>query len=289
MADTSPSFLERHEFLIRRLHSLSGLIPVGAYMCVHLLTNSTILNGAETFQNNVYLIHSLGGMLPLVEWAFIFLPLIFHAVIGVVIIKGGLPNNSQYRYGANWRYTMQRVTGMIAFVFIFYHVFHLHGWFHNEWWLEKIALPLGGASFSPYNAASTLKAAMSGVIIPAFYAVGVLASVFHLANGVWTMGITWGAWTTPKSQAAALKVCTLFGVGLAIVGMSALWGATTAETATGQEEIEEIRAAEDRMYEARVEAGAVIPNEHKRYADERDQYLDERTTEKQQGEFDDVE
>ena len=24
------------------------------------------------------------------------------------------------------------------------------------------------------------------------YAIGVLASVYHLANGLWTMGITWG-------------------------------------------------------------------------------------------------
>ena len=37
------SFFERHEFLIRRLHSLSGLIPVGAYMVVHLTVNASVL------------------------------------------------------------------------------------------------------------------------------------------------------------------------------------------------------------------------------------------------------
>ena len=31
------NYLARHEFLIRRLHSLSGLVPVGAYMVIHLL------------------------------------------------------------------------------------------------------------------------------------------------------------------------------------------------------------------------------------------------------------
>ncbi|HEV7221208.1 MAG TPA: hypothetical protein VGN42_00805, partial [Pirellulales bacterium] len=66
MESTSPPtsqpgyFLGRHEFLIRRLHSLSGLVPVGAYMCVHLLTNASVLAGAGTFQDQVDTIHSLG-------------------------------------------------------------------------------------------------------------------------------------------------------------------------------------------------------------------------------------
>jgi hypothetical protein len=55
----STSFLARNEFLIRRLHSLSGLIPVGAYMVVHLLTNASVLESPATFQRNVYTIHSL--------------------------------------------------------------------------------------------------------------------------------------------------------------------------------------------------------------------------------------
>jgi succinate dehydrogenase / fumarate reductase cytochrome b subunit len=89
----SGTFLARNEFLIRRLHSLSGIIPVGAYMVVHLLTNSTINDSALAFQKNVYAIHSL-PLLPLVEWVFIFIPLLFHGIFGVVIIRGGLPNNS---------------------------------------------------------------------------------------------------------------------------------------------------------------------------------------------------
>src|SRR5689334_18637943 len=88
------SFFTRHEFLIRRLHSLTGLIPVGAYMCVHLLTNASVLAGAATFQDSVDKIHSLGPVLPLVEWTFIFLPIIFHAVVGVVIIRSGQSNLS---------------------------------------------------------------------------------------------------------------------------------------------------------------------------------------------------
>ena len=146
MDQPRPSFFERHEFVIRRLHSLSGLIPVGAYMVVHLVTNATVLNGPGAFQGNVYKIHSLGNMLPLVEWTFIFIPILFHAIVGIWIVAGMNPNTSHYPYAANRRYTMQRITGMIAFFFIMWHVFQMHGWFHFEGWIMDVAHPYGGRS-----------------------------------------------------------------------------------------------------------------------------------------------
>ena len=214
------SFLERNEFLLRRLHSLSGLVPVGAYMVVHLLTNASVLDGPATFQRRVYAIHSLGVVLPLVEWTFIFLPLIYHAVFGILITRGALPNSSTYKYTSNVRYTLQRATGMIAFVFIFWHVFHMHGWLHSEWWERGVAQPLYGAIFRPYNAASTAAEAMQlSIIVPILYAIGVLSCVFHLANGIWTFGITWGIWVTPAAQRWATAACLVFGLGLAAVSM----------------------------------------------------------------------
>jgi|TARA_B100000809_G_scaffold163923_1_gene161277 succinate dehydrogenase / fumarate reductase cytochrome b subunit len=138
-------FLVRHEFLIRRLHSLSGLVPVGAYMVLHLVANASVWDSPGTFQRNVYQIHSLGRLLPGVEWTFIFLPILFHAVIGVVIIRGGLPNSTTFAHAKNYRYTLQRATGMIAFVFIFAHVFHMHGWFHFDAWREHVAQAMYGA------------------------------------------------------------------------------------------------------------------------------------------------
>ena len=108
MNDSAVTFLHRNEFVIRRLHSLSGLLPVGAYMTVHLIVNASLLNGPGTFQHNVNQIHALGKLLPLVEWLFIFLPIIFHAVIGVWILRSGVSNQDHYRYVSNWRYTLQR-------------------------------------------------------------------------------------------------------------------------------------------------------------------------------------
>lgn len=265
MDGPSQSFLARHEFVIRRLHSLSGLLPVGLYMTVHLVTNASVLNGPGTFQKNVYTIHSLGKLLPLVEWTFIFIPILFHAIVGVMIAVGMVPNTRDYPYGANRRYTWQRWTGLIAFVFILYHVFHMHGWFHWDWWLHDVAKPFGGAQFKPYNAASTAGEALQSPIILIFYMVGALACVFHFANGLWTMGITWGVWISPPAQARALKACQAFGVLLALVTVGALYGMHQEGQEPGLDRAIEI---EDKMYESKIETGEIEPSEHKRSAAE---------------------
>lgn len=259
MADDPPSFFVRNEFIIRRLHSLSGLIPVGAYMVVHLATNATVLDGPAAFQRNVYAIHSLGPLLPWLEWIFIFIPILFHALIGVAIIRGAVPNTRNYPYSANWRYTWQRITGVIAFLFIFQHVFHMHGWFHNSWWMQNVAQPFGGAEFDPRHAASSAGKALQGWAMGAWYVVGILACVYHLANGIWSMGITWGVWTTPRAQRRALIVCTFFGIALAAVGLGALGG--MRDYGRG-EEYEEAYQIETQMENQRIEAREIEPDDH---------------------------
>lgn len=257
-AEPTGTFFQRHDFLIRRLHSLSGLVPVGAYMCVHLLTNASLISGTEVFQNAVFAIHSI-PFLPVVEWTFIFMPLIFHAVVGVWIARSGRSNVNHYRFASNRRYSWQRITGYIAFLFIFTHVFHLHGWFHADWWLKTIAEPLGMAQFRPFNAASSLARAMGslGVVWPIFYALGVLACTFHLANGIWTAGITWGLWLTPKAQRRATYACAAFGVLLGMAGLSSVVAVTQTDATAAE-------AVEDQMYKVRVEGRMIQPDEHKR-------------------------
>lgn len=78
-------FADKHHFLIRRLHSLTGLIPIGVFLCFHLLANASILvpgsNGAQ-FQRSVNQIHALGPLVVPAEIVGIFLPLLFHSLLG---------------------------------------------------------------------------------------------------------------------------------------------------------------------------------------------------------------
>jgi succinate dehydrogenase / fumarate reductase cytochrome b subunit len=258
----SQSFFLKHEFAIRRLHSLTGIVPLGLYMVVHLTTNASLLNGPETFQRAVFLIHSPGKLLPLIEWGAIFLPLIFHAGLGVWIARTGKSNSGQYRFANNKRYTWQRWTGMIALVYLFLHIMHLHGGIHADAWLNTID-KIGWGQFRPYNAGSTLAAAMDwgyGILWPPIYLVGVLSCVFHFVNGLWTAGITWGLWISPAAQSRATKVCVALGAVLTVISLAA-WSAAVFP---GEEEIAEYRQVEDRMYKVGVKAGLVPENEHKR-------------------------
>ena len=228
------SFLGRYQFLLYRLFSLAGLIPVGAFLVVHLLTNSSVLAGAASFQARVDLIHSLGPLLPTIEWLFIFLPMLFHAVMGFVIIATGVPNVGSYSYMGNVRYTLQRVSAMIAFAFIFWHIAQLH-------WMGA---PLGGGQFDPHHAASSAAVALKPVAITLLYATGIIATVYHFANGLWSIGITWGLWTSPAAMQRANWLSIIVGVGLGAAGLGALGGMRSID-------VEKAKEVETRMYKAR--------------------------------------
>ena len=222
---TLPSFVSRHQFLIYRLFSLSGLIPVGAFLVVHLLTNASVLGGPASFQSRVDMIHSLGPLLVPVEFAFIFLPMLFHAAVGFAIIAGGLPNVGSYPYMGNVRYTLQRATGMIAFAFILWHIIQLH-------WLGA---PIGGGRFDPHHATSSAATVIAPLGVSLLYAIGVLSAVFHLSNGLWTIGITWGLWTSPAAMQRANVISIALGVVLAAAGLGAIGGLRSTDVAAARQ------------------------------------------------------
>ncbi|GAB6166491.1 hypothetical protein JCM19992_24910 [Thermostilla marina] len=224
------SLFGRHEFFFRRWHSFTGVIPVGGFLVFHLATNASIADGVEIFQFRVGMIHRLGPTtIMLLEWPFIFLPIIFHAVVGMMIVSRGKRNLSRYPYMGNWRYSLQRWTGVIAFFFIFWHVFHMHGWFKFEWWLKHVAEPLGGHRFDPADAYTAAQAIQSSIIVQAIYVIGVASCVYHFVNGLWTFGITWGIWTGPRAQRAANIPVGIIGVAMAAIGIAALVGMFVAE------------------------------------------------------------
>lgn len=216
MATEQSTLWTRNYFLLKRLHSLSGIIPIGAFLTIHLTINATILHGGEAYQTAVDGLHLLAriGLLTAVEVVFIFVPILFHAVLGVQIWLTGRMNVAAHPYGGNIRYTLQRIAGLIALVFIIYHLWHVHwlgGWF-------------GGGAFDPHHAAETAAAALAPWYLRCIYGIGLLATVFHFANGIWTFLITWGITIGPRSQTWVGCVCTAFGIILALVGLAGLRG-----------------------------------------------------------------
>jgi len=114
--------------------------------------------------------------------------------------------------------------------------------------MNRVAQPLAGAQFDHEHASSSAATALAPLLAKVGYAVGILACVYHFANGLWTAGITWGIWTTPKSQRRADFVCGGIGVALAVVGLSALAGFSSLDRVKA-------KAQEDVRIELREQAG----------------------------------
>jgi succinate dehydrogenase / fumarate reductase cytochrome b subunit len=56
------------------------------------------------------------------------------------------------------------------------------------------------------------------------YTIFVLAAAFHAFNGFWTFLIAWGAILSYRSQKSMIPVCLIAAVGLATLGLAAIWG-----------------------------------------------------------------
>jgi succinate dehydrogenase / fumarate reductase, cytochrome b subunit len=189
-------------FLLRRLHSLTGVM-FGGYICVHLLINATLIQGPGTtgqpgiFQLQVDKIHSLPFLLA-VELSFIFAPLLVHTIYGLYIMINGKPNLASYSYVKNWFYVLQRITAFALIAFILFHVGGMFGWFGKA------------LAFVPHHDAfgSTVRhVQIHWIVALIVYPLGVLAGTFHLANGFWGAGIAWGLTVSKQAQARWGLVC----------------------------------------------------------------------------------
>ena len=141
---------------------------------------------------------------------------------------------------------------MIALVFIMWHVFHMHGWFHSSAWLENVAEPLGGAQFKPFSAASTLGAAMQGFVIPCCTRSACLPASFTwpTASGRWASLGACGQLPRPSGgRIGSARRCGSRPCWL--LGMSAL--VRSGHGGRGRQAV----IVEDAMYEAKTASGEI--------------------------------
>src|SRR5258708_176991 len=109
-------------YFLRKLHSLSGIVPVGAFLAEHFWSNSAVLVSGPKYDQVSYDLQTI-PFRPFVEWAFIFLPMLYHAGYGLYIWIRGKSNVSSYPWVGNWLYATQRYTGLIAFFYIAWHLY----------------------------------------------------------------------------------------------------------------------------------------------------------------------
>jgi succinate dehydrogenase/fumarate reductase cytochrome b subunit (b558 family) len=201
---------EHRSYVMRRLHSLTGVVPVGVFLIQHLWINAKALQGQRVYDDAVGEIRHLPYLFAL-EVLGIYLPLAFHALYGVALTMQGRPNVGRYPYPKNWSYTLQRVSGMVAFAFIVYHL-----------WEFRIQVALGKMTADDYfpalceNLSSTTGAGIPLVAIA--YLCGVGAAAYHFANGLYGFCFSWGITGSRQATRLASAVFGVLGIVLFVLG-----------------------------------------------------------------------
>src|SRR5260221_13612867 len=69
-------------YLLRKLHSFTGVLPVGAFLAEHFWSNSAALVSPEKYNTVSQELQTIPFRL-IAEWGAIFLPMLFHGGVGV--------------------------------------------------------------------------------------------------------------------------------------------------------------------------------------------------------------
>ncbi|MDO8431030.1 MAG: succinate dehydrogenase [Candidatus Binatus sp.] len=201
VAGATMSADERH-WLLRRLHSLSGIVPIGGFLLFHIFENAFVLRGSEVWWKETEFTRGLPFQIA-VEAAVLWIPILYHAIYGLIITATAQPND--YPYARNYQYTMQRITGILAFLFIGFHVFSTRIFYYAT------------GTETSYE---RMHSFMIDPVYLTIYVVGTLACVYHLTNGIYTFSITWGLAVGPRAQRMVNRACIALGLILAIASVA---------------------------------------------------------------------
>ncbi len=188
----------------RRLHSISGVVPIGAFLVLHLWTNAAAADGADAYNAAAHQLQEL-PLLVVFEILLIGLPVFFHGIYGFFITAAESLGADGRPPARRALAIFQRVTGVLAFVFILFHL-----------WTSRLVQLHDHASLDLFR---LMQAALASPWIRAGYAVGIVAATAHFSAGLWTFCETWGFLPGRRARvavavAAAGLFCFLSGLGL---------------------------------------------------------------------------
>lgn len=209
-------------YYARKVHSLLGLVPLSLFLIEHAITNYAAFEGGQDgFRDAVRKLNDL-PLIFFLELFAIWLPLLFHGVYGLYIAYQAQPNLGHFKTERNWRFVLQRVSGVIAFVFIIWHVYS-----------TRFQISLGNVTHDELGGWMHNIVTQPGFFI--FFLVGVIATTFHFSNGVWAFLVSWGITVGPRAQRISSYICLgLFVIvtTLFMLSLFAFRGEEFADTAS---------------------------------------------------------
>ncbi|MFC5652403.1 succinate dehydrogenase cytochrome b558 subunit [Paenibacillus solisilvae] len=192
--------MKGNSYLSRKIHSLLGVIPLGLFIIEHMLTNySAYEGGAQGFKDSINTLNDL----PLVfflELFGIWLPLLFHGVYGLYVAYQSNLNTGRFQYGRNWAFALQRISGVITFIFVFWHLYQ-----------TRFQVLIGEVKHEDLG--NLMHDISTNGFYFVLYIIGVIAATFHFSNGMWAFLVSWGITVGPRAQ----KISSFIWIGVFVI------------------------------------------------------------------------
>jgi succinate dehydrogenase / fumarate reductase cytochrome b subunit len=208
--------INRENFVLHRLHSLTGIVPVGYYMAQHLALNTFTLSSPAAFNGVIEFFEGMPKHLLLtLEVVAIWLPLLFHSIYGLFITGRAKQNfiGTKYGWSENRMYWLQRASGIFLFFALIVHV--------SMTTVRKYVT--GDADVIKYAAWQEKLTSFGGIWL-IFYVLLVAVASYHLAYGIWNFCVRWGITVSDKAQIRIQKVSLGAFFALTLMGWGALAG-----------------------------------------------------------------
>lgn len=191
-------------FILRRIDLLLGIFPIWFFLLFYLYLNSAAFQGPAAFNKMVSAVSAI-PLVSLLEVIFILVPVLFHAVLGLIIFYTGKNNFLDYAYPRNIVYFLYRLTGVVAFVFIIVHTWGMH-----------IQPALDGKTLT----FSDVHRIFSSLWIKIFYTIGIFALMYHFTVNVCEALVAFGVTVSRRAQKISLTAATLLAFILSIWGVA---------------------------------------------------------------------
>lgn len=208
--------VRKENFVLHKIHSLTGIVPVGYYVVQHLVLNTFSLAGPTMFNDVIGFFESMPKFLLLaIELVAIWIPLLFHAIYGLFIVDRAQPNyfTRKYKWSQNRMYTLQRWSGIFLFFFLIIHFATTTGYKYLTGNSDVIKFAAWHGKLTEYYGIWLI-----------FYVVGVFVASYHLCYGLWNFCIRWGITVSDKAQVTVQKFSFVAFILLTLIGWGALVG-----------------------------------------------------------------
>jgi succinate dehydrogenase / fumarate reductase cytochrome b subunit len=189
---------------LRRLHSISGVVPVGAFLAFHLFVNAQAARGADAYDAMAERLQAL-PLAVVLEVFVIALPIFFHGIYGLFVTATEPPADGRPGRQRRMVSLFQRATGVLLFGFILFHL-----------WTARLVQVHDHRSLDLFRLMQTV---LSSPWMHAAYVAGLVGATAHLSAGLYTFAEAWGLAPGPRSRAlvalaAAASFAALTGFGL---------------------------------------------------------------------------